>query len=259
MADQKVLGKFIWHDLMTTDVDKAVAFYTALFGWTVHDVEMAREIGTYKMIRAAGEEQGGFVPLPPGDSQPPYWLCYATVEDVDAAAAKAVELGGQAPEPGRDIPGVGKFAVIVDPEGAVVSPYRPDQWPEEGSPGSGEPGTFVWHELLAADTEAEGRFFSEVFGWTVEPKDMGPLGVYHLLKRPDKPEIYAGGMLTHPSGPSSWLPYVGVADADAIAVRIEELGGKVWVKPKDIPGVGRMVVAGDPQGALFAVLQGVEG
>jgi predicted enzyme related to lactoylglutathione lyase len=258
--DQKVLGKFIWHDLMTSDVDKAVAFYTDLFGWTVHEVDMAREIGKYKMIRAAGKEQGGFVPLPPEDSHlPSRWICYGTVEDVDAAAAKAVELGGQAPETGMDVPGVGRFAVIVDPQGAAVSPYRPERWPEEGNPGSGQPGTFVWHELLASDPEEEGRFFSEIFGWTTEEMDMGPMGTYYLFKRPDKPEIYAGGMLRHPSGPSSWLLYIGVEDADATAARIEPLGGKLWVKPKDIPGVGRMAVAGDPMEALFAILQPVAG
>lgn len=258
--DQKVLGKFIWHDLMTNDVDRAVAFYTDLFGWNVHEVDMVREIGKYKMIQAAGEEQGGFVPLPPADSHlPSHWICYVTVEDVDAATAKAVELGGQAPEPAMDVSGVGRFAVIVDPQGAAVSPYRPDRWPGEDGPGAGKPGAFVWHELLAADPEAEGRFFSEIFGWTVEPQDMGPLGTYHLFMRPDKPEIYAGGMLEHPSGPSSWLPYIGVEDADDIASRIESLGGKVWVKPKDIPGVGRIVVAGDPTEALFAVLQPAAG
>jgi predicted enzyme related to lactoylglutathione lyase len=257
--DRKVLGKFVWNDLMTTDVGKAVAFYAGLFGWTVDDVDMGAGIGTYKLIHAAGENQGFFVPLGPGDQSPSYWLCYATVEDVDAASAKAVELGGQVLTPATDFPGVGRFAVIQDTEGAAISPFRPTKWPGEGSPGAGEPGTFVWYELLAADPEAEGSFFSEVFGWTTEEMDMGPMGTYHLFKRPDKPEIYAGGMLQHPSGPSSWLPYIGVEDANATAARIEPLGGKVWVKPKDIPGVGRMVVAGDPTGALFAVLQRAAG
>jgi hypothetical protein len=251
--DQKVLGKFVWHDLMTTDLEKAVAFYTELLPWTINEWE-SPATGKYKMIHAAGEDHGGFVPLRPEDNLPSHWICYVTVDDVDAAAAKAIQLGGRTPEPGRDIPEVGRFAVIVDPQGAAISLYKPTAWRGEGYEGPRRPGTFVWHELLALDPEAEGRFFSEIFGWTQTSMDMGEVGTYYLFKRAGGSKD-AGGMLLKPdgSGPSSWLPYVGVEDVDATAARIEPLGGKVWVQPRDIPNIGRFAVASDPTGAHFAL------
>lgn len=257
--EQKVLGKFVWHDLMTTDLEKAVAYYTDLFGWTINEVEM-EGFGKYKMIHAAGEDHGGIVPLDAAAGHPSHWICYVTVDDVDAAAAKAVELGGQNPVPAMDIPNVGRFAVIIDPQGAMISPYKPTEWRGEGYEGPGRPGTFVWHELLAVDPEAEGRFFSEIFGWTVVPMPMGEMGTYHLFKRDiGGTGKDAGGMLQKPPGSSgpSWLPYVGVEDVDATAARVEPLGGKIWVPPTDIPNIGRFAVTSDPTGAFIAMYKSV--
>ncbi|HEX9945336.1 MAG TPA: VOC family protein [Thermoanaerobaculia bacterium] len=255
MAEEKVLGKFVWHDLMTTDLEKAVAFYTELLPWTINEQAM-EGFGTYKMIRAAGEDHGGFVQLSPEDNVPSHWIGYVTVDDVDAASARAVELGGQAPVPGMDIPGIGRFGVILDPQGAAVSPYKPNTWRGEGYEGPPRPGTFAWHELLALDPETEGRFFCEVFGWTLAEMEMGEMGTYHLFKRAGGSKD-AGGMLKKPDGtaPSSWLPYVSVEDVDATAARIEPLGGRIWVQPRDIPGVGRFAVASDPTGAYFALFR----
>jgi predicted enzyme related to lactoylglutathione lyase len=156
---------------------------------------------------------------------------------------------------GRYSRGVGRFAAIVSPGGAAICPYKPNTWGGEGYDGPRRPGTFVWHELLALDPEAEGRFFGAIFGWTIQAMDMGPMGTYHLFKRPDRPEKDAGGMMQKPagSGPSAWLPYIGVEDVDATFAQVEPLGGKVWVKPTDIPNVGRFAVVSDPTGAMFAL------
>lgn len=253
-GENKALGKFVWHDLMTTDLDQAVAYYTALLGWGIKEMEMQGY--PYKMIHAAGTEHGGFVQLGPDDNVPPHWISYVTVGDVDAAVAKAVELGGQAPVPGTDIPGVGRFAMITSPAGAWISPYASSTSSGEGSE-TPQVGTFCWHELLSADPPAEGKFFCEIFGWRTEEVPMGEMGTYTLFKRLDTGKD-AGGMLPKPAeaeGPSSWLPYVLVENADATAAKVGELGGKVWVPPMDIPGVGRFVVTSDPQGAFLAFLQ----
>jgi len=250
--ENKVLGKFVWHDLMTNDVDKAVSFYTGLFGWTIKEVDMG-PMGTYKMIQAAGTEHGGFVGLAPEDNLPSHWTSYVTVDDVDATVARAVELGGKAPVPPMDIPGTGRFAVIVDPHGAVISPYTPKAWGGEGA--APQAGTFCWHELLAVDPEAEGAFFRELFGWTSEAMDMGPMGTYHIFKRGEKMEAGALQKPEGQGGPSAWLPYIAVDDVDATAARVEGLGGKIFVPPTDIPDVGRFSVLADPTGASIALLQ----
>lgn len=242
------LGRFVWYDLMTQDLDRAMRYYSDLLGWTYTDFEGM----DYKMIHAGGTEWGGFGN--PGPGQPSHWISHVTVEDVDAAVAKAEHLGGMAQVPPTDIPQVGRFAIVVSPTGAALSLFRPLQSGGDEAPPSTH-GTFCWNELLAQDAESEGRFFSEILGWRIEDVPMGDLGTYHLFKRLDT-GADAGGMMSMPGeGPSSWLPYIAVDDADAISARTEELGGKVWVKPKDIPDVGRIVVTSDPTGAMIAFLQ----
>lgn len=242
-------GRFVWHDMMTSEVDRAMRYYADLLGWTYTDFEGM----DYKMINAGGLEWGGFVD--PGHAdRPSHWISHVTVEDVDAATARVEELGGTVQVPATDIPQVGRFAIILSPTGAAISLFRPLQSGGDETPPSTQ-GTFCWHELLAQDAEAEGRFFSEICGWRVEDVPMGDLGTYHLFKRLDTGKD-AGGMMSMPSeGPSTWLPYIAVDDADAVSARTEELGGKVWVKPKDIPDVGRIVVTSDPTGAMIAFLQ----
>jgi predicted enzyme related to lactoylglutathione lyase len=250
---QPVLGKFVWHDLMTTDIDKAIAFYSDLFGWTIEEFDMG-PAGKYKMIHAAGENHGGFVKLDAEGGVPPHWMCHCTVDDVDAAVARSEKAGGTTRVPATDIPTVGRYAVIADPQGASLSLYKPSSWSEE-SAAQPAPGTFCWHELLALDPEAEGKFHAEVLGWKISPVDMGPMGTYYLLKRNNEKD--AGGMLQKPAaspGPSAWIPYVAVADTRESTERVKELGGHVFMQPTDIPNVGRFSVFADPTGAVMAML-----
>ncbi|HTQ79375.1 MAG TPA: VOC family protein [Thermoanaerobaculia bacterium] len=251
-AEQPVLGKFVWHDLMTSDVDKAIAYYTELFGWTIKDIPMGPT--TYKMIHGGGQDQGGIAPLDPNQGAPSHWLCHATVASADAAAATAEQLGGKVLVPPSDIPNIGRFSILQGPLGAVISAYTPNAWAGEGAEGPPAVGSFCWHELLALDPQVGGHFFSTIFGWTITDVDMGPMGTYHLFKRDNGKD--AGGMLKKPDGnpPSAWLPYVQVADANATAERVRELGGQVFVPPTDIPNVGRFAVTADPTGAVIAIL-----
>ena len=254
-AAAPTVGRFVWHDLMTTDPEKAQQYYADLLGWTYKEWDMGPG-GVYRMIHAGDTEWGGFMPLDPAHGVPSHWISYVTVPDVDAAAAKAQELGGQAPVSGTDIPSVGRFAVIASPQGAYVSPYKSESTQGEMPDPAPAPGIFCWHELLSRDPEAEGKFFCEIFGWRIEKAPMsGPVGAYYLFKRLDNGKD-AGGMLQKPDeGPSIWLPYIMVESADATAARTGELGGKVWVPPADIPGVGRFTVTTDPTGAYIAFLQ----
>lgn len=120
--DEKLLqnGMFSWNELMTTDVEKAKGFYRGLLGWEYKEFPM--EGMTYSVISAKGEEIGGIMALPPQSGEvPPHWGVYVTVDDVAASAKKAQELGGQILVPPTDIPDVGRFSVIRDPQGAVLS------------------------------------------------------------------------------------------------------------------------------------------
>ena len=116
-------GTFSWCELITTDVEAAKAFYSQLFGWTMEPVTHEVDEGMqYNLVKVDGTEIGGIMAVPPhAPGMPPCWGTYVTVDDVDAAAGKAGELGGDVVVPLTDIPGVGRFCVIRDPQGATIS------------------------------------------------------------------------------------------------------------------------------------------
>jgi predicted enzyme related to lactoylglutathione lyase len=250
-------GRFVWHDLMTSEPEASLKFYTELFGWETREIEMGG-MGKYTFIKAGGRENGGMVAMDPAQGIPSHWLSYLTVDDVDDLVQRAGDLGLEVRFPPTDIPEVGRFAVVADPTGAVFAPFkglRPAPPVPEGLPPA---GAFCWNELLTHDTTAAGEFYRTVCGWGAEDVDMGEMGTYTLFKREGKD---AGGMMQMPpdaQAPSSWLLYVAVDDVDETAKRIGEMNGQLYVTPKEIPDVGRFAVAADPNGAVFAIYKSVK-
>jgi uncharacterized protein len=115
-------GQFSWNELVTTDPAGATTFYKQLFGWTTQDFPMPGF--TYTVVSAGGAQsgQGGIMPTPPtAKGMPPAWISYVTVDDVDATAKQAEKLGGKIMVPPSDIPEVGRFAVLLDPQGASIA------------------------------------------------------------------------------------------------------------------------------------------
>ncbi len=112
-------GAFSWNELMTSDPEAAAAFYGALFGWSFETMDMGMP---YRVIKAGGTSVGGLMGKPPGgEAMPPVWGSYVTVADADATARRCTELGGQVLHGPIDIPTVGRFVVLQDPQGAVVN------------------------------------------------------------------------------------------------------------------------------------------
>lgn len=121
-----------------------------------------------------------------------------------------------------------------------------------------EPGTFCWIELASNDTEASRRFYTELFGWSVNEIPMGEFGFYYIFQKSGKdvgacyemmPEQRAQGV------PPNWMTYVAVESADAATEKAKSLGGSVMAEPMDVFDFGRMSVLADSQGAVFAVWQ----
>ena len=116
------------------------------------------------------------------------------------------------------------------------------------------PGAFSWNELATTDPESAARFYGELFGWTTATTPM-PDGDYRVVK---VGETSVAGIMALPPGaspmPPAWGSFVTVADVDATLVRCAFLGGKTLVPPMDVPGVGRMAVLQDPQGAVLSVM-----
>jgi predicted enzyme related to lactoylglutathione lyase len=114
-------GDFSWSELMTRDVEGSKKFYKELLGWETD--EMPMQEGVYTVFKVGGEAVGGMMSMPAEvpDMVPTHWEAYVTVRDVDAVAKKAQEMGATLIVPPRDIPNVGRFSTIQDPQGAVIN------------------------------------------------------------------------------------------------------------------------------------------
>jgi predicted enzyme related to lactoylglutathione lyase len=243
--------RFVWHDLMTTDAAKSQAFYTALFDWHIEAMPMMGSV--YRMIVCGPGPIGGIVEekaIPVS-----HWMPYVAVADVDASAARCRELGGSVCVPPTDIPQVGRFAVCGDPQGAYFTLFNGLPESPGFDPDEFVPGRVCWNELLTTDDAAAQKFYSALFGWTAETKDMGPMGLYRVQIHAGK---QAGGMMRHPApgAPPAWLAYFATTDLAASTSKARKLGAQPIVDNMPIEGVGAFSMLTDPTGATFALFQG---
>jgi uncharacterized protein len=249
-------SSFVWYELMTTDLGAAKAFYGKVVGWEVQDVPMPGMV--YSLLRMGETQVGGMMTLPQDAykaGMKPCWVGYIGVDDADKAAAKVTSLGGKMHHAPTDIPGIGRFAMVADPQGAAFNLFKPNQTGERLV--SNEPGHVGWHELHTTDWSKAFDFYAQMFGWLKgDGVDMGPMGTYQLFTIKGTP---AGGMFNSPAVPAGatacfWLYYFNVGDIDAAAQRVSDSGGKIMNGPHQVPGGAWIVQAADPQGAAFALL-----
>ena len=254
MSDTTILGRFVWHELMTTDTTSAKPFYAAVAGWTT---QPSPQDPSYTVFVAEGSPMAGLMALP-ADAKamgaPPSWMIYIATPDVDETARRATAMGGKILKPAADIPTVGRFAVLQDPQGAVFAGFTPAPGPMR--PGNKPTvGDFSWHELSTTDWRAAFGFYQNLFGWEkTGSTDMGPeMGTYQMFGWNGKS---MGGMHNHPKhvpGPAHWLAYAKVEDSKKAAAAVTRLGGRVVNGPMEVPGGDWVVQCLDLEGALFAV------
>lgn len=249
-------GRMVWYELLTTDPQGAMAFYTHVTGWKTQRWEN----GDYTMWVGDQGPLGGVTQLPEAAKAmgaPPYWQANVQVANVDETVAKVKELGGKVYVV-EDVPTVGRFAVIADPQGAVIAVFTPTG--DMASHDPAKPGEFSWHELYTTDHEAAFAFYHQIAGWErLGEFDMGAMGKYLLWGRNGK---QLGGMMTMtgmktPDGrdvPPSWMYYVTTADLEAALERAKDKGARVINGPMPVPGGQRIVQLMDPQGAVFALV-----
>jgi predicted enzyme related to lactoylglutathione lyase len=247
-------GTFSWTDLTTTDQPAAKAFYSELFGWEAQDNPVGDGI-VYSMMRIDGNDVAAISPQPQQQADagvPPTWNSYITVDSADAAVERAKELGANVHAPAFDVMDVGRMAVIQDPQGAFFLLWEPRAHIGAGLVNA--PGALCWNELASPDHDASGRFYSDLFGWTVEPIEGMPMP-YLTVK--NSAGWNNGGIrpLMPPGTPPHWLVYFGTEDIDASVAKALELGGTQLMEPMDI-GAGKIAVVQDPQGAVFALFAG---
>jgi uncharacterized protein len=244
-------GTFCWAELQTTDADAAKAFYSGLLGWT-HEDQPIGEGSVYTMLSRDGRQVAALY-AGQQEGMPPFWASYVSVEDADAEAERARELGATVLAGPFDVMQAGRMAVIQDPQGAAVSLWQAGD--RFGAQLVNAPGAPTLNQLNTSDPEAAARFYSDLFGWKLRQMfDDDGQSYWGIYNGGD----LNGGMMALPPGmeaPPHWLVYFGVEDLDAAVERIGELDGQVTLPPTPVPG-GRILVAQDPQGAFFALWEG---
>jgi predicted enzyme related to lactoylglutathione lyase len=219
----------------------------------------------YRMIgRSDGGNAGGVLRLTgemAGHGARPTWLGYLNVADVDATAASIEAAGGKTLMPPTDIAGVGRIAMVADPQGApfyIMTPMPPT----DGSSG-GKSDVFSadaqqrvgWNELQTGDVAAARTFYGEQFGWeTGDFMDMGEMGEYRFI---DHGGERLGALFNAANGqPPHFRFYFRVPSIAAAKATAEAKGGTIHMGPHQVPTGDWIVIGSDPQGAEFALVGG---
>ena len=246
-------GTPCWVDLQTSDQDAARAFYAGVLGWEFDERPMP-DGAVYAMAQLGGRNAAAIAPQNPDQAAagaPPMWNTYLAVDDVDATTARVADAGGTVAMEPFDVMDAGRMSFVADPSGAFVGLWQAGE--HIGAQVANEPGALTWNELVTTDPDAALPFYEKLLGVQAVAMPMGPDYVYTMFQVGD--QQVGGSTPPQMEGvPNLWAVWFSVDSADASAARITELGGSLLVEPTDMP-VGRMVVARDPQGAVFNLLQ----
>lgn len=236
-----------WVELTATDQRAAAEVYNGLFGWRI--VENQIPGGIYLTAWLDDDVIAGIEPKSADLARhPAFWSVYLAVDDVDEVTARVEPAGGTVEVPPQDVADLGRWSAIRDPSGARVRLWQAGR--RVGTGRANEPGTPVWNELVTSDPAAAVPFYGQVLGITAEELTVGEGPTYTQLAAGG---AAFGGVAPPPSPgmPPHWNVYFNVDDVDASVARLEELGGRAVAPAFDVPGVGRMAMVADPQGATF--------
>jgi predicted enzyme related to lactoylglutathione lyase len=240
-------GEPIWVDLATPDVDKTIAFYGSLFGWTC-DRSRSEEFGGYANFSLNGKVVAGVMPLMQ-EGMPPVWSCYVCTDDADKTTALVTEAGGTVVAPPMAVAELGVMAVYTGTDGSFFGVWQPKE--HLGSELVHEPGAFAWAELSTRDQEAAIPFYESVFGWRAHRQEgyteyqLGGTSVAGCMDM--NPMVPA-------EVPSYWMPYFGADDPAAKAEEVASLGGTVLVPLIEMEQLSFSVVQ-DLHGSTFGLLK----
>lgn len=240
-------GRPVWHDLVTSDLAAAKRFYGGLFGWTFQDFDV--KAGKYALASLEGKPVAGILHPGKRDVNVSQWVTYFSVVDVDAAANAGKQAGATVVVPPRDIANQGRAALLVDPQGAPVALARL----AGGDPPPAPPplNGWLWVDLWTRDPAASLAFYRGLLGLEAEVVDLGG-APFTVLGRGGK--AHAGMIqIPQPEIRPNWLPIVRVEDAQAVAARAVQLGGRVLFAPRPEVRDGKAAIVADPTGGAVAV------
>jgi predicted enzyme related to lactoylglutathione lyase len=248
------VGKIIWADLVTPDLDASKRFYGGLFGW--HFTDAVSGSNAYTVAYVDDRPVAGFVlrATPAGGRRQPVWLTFIAVADVDAARRTALDHGARVLFEPRTYSNRGRQAVLTDPEGATFAVLASSS----GDPADvlAEPGEWIWSSLQVGDPATDARFYQALFGYDVfdVPSEDGLLHV--ILSSDDFARASVNAFPdASPGRHPHWLDFVRVLDAASVASKAVALGGRVLVEPRPDRHGGNVAVIADPNGAPVGIME----
>ena len=253
LTDDPLTGKFIWHDLITTDLDASKDFYQGLFGWQ-YEQRRGPKGNTYTLAKAGDHYVAGMVigDRPQDGADVSRWLGYLSVRNVDRAVQKNDAAGGKTVVAPLEIGELVRVAAVTDPQGAVLGLAQSHIGDPDDSVAAGA-GHVVWDELLADKVAAAATLYQALAGYDVRVVERHG-GQYTFLVAGG---VKRAGILQNPLDGVEplWLSYFGVADVQAAAAHATELGGTVVLAPNAAIRDGTLALVVGPSGELLALQQ----
>lgn len=245
-------GRFVWCDLLSNDLPAAQTFYEGLFGWTFVQQK------DYTIVMNQGQPIAGMVQVNSESKNDAYWISYLSVPDVKLAAEKVVQNKGAILKGPGMMLNRGEYVAITDPQGARLVLLHADG----GDPDHVEPlaGDWLWYELWTSDTDSALSFYEDLVGYSTAPvtdmdqdrQDTESRDSYQVLT---KDGHWCAGLTTIPfvEVPPQWVPAVRVDNIFPIIAKVEQLGGRILVKPSHPLSDGTVALIEDPAGAILMV------
>jgi uncharacterized protein len=251
------VGKVIWTDLVTPDLNDAKRFYGALFGWTFREVQGDSH---YALALLDDRPVAGLFqkPLASKQTQQPAWLTFLAVRDVDAAQKATLQHGGKVVSPPHSYPQRGRQALLADPDGAVFEVLAA----QGGDPPDylAAPGEWIWSSLLVKDPKQETAFYKTLFGYDVYDLGSAEGGAddaqHYILSTDDTARVGLNALPTDSMRRRPhWLNFVRVMDAAETVKKAVALGGRVLLEPRLDRHGGQLAVLADPSGAPLGIME----
>jgi predicted enzyme related to lactoylglutathione lyase len=242
-------GKFVWYDLMSTDVPAVKKFYGELFGWEFDDSGDANAV--YTVIKHNGKSIGGIFALDKMKSKAEHsqWISFLSVENMETAVEYIKNNNGKIYTEPFELPDRGRVAVVIDPQGAALALVKSTS----GDSRDEEPiyNEWLWTELWTTNVDASLDFYKGMIGYENKVFMTQADTKYYVLRNEDEGRAGVVKIMLEGVTPN-WMPYIAVKDPSKIIERVEELGGKILIDQKGIAG-NRAAIISDPSGGVFTV------